>query len=308
MTTTNTINSTVNTATTCGGYASLADAIANLGACVNSHIAPHIKQDTCTNSNIAQNIINTTTTIDTGRSNTIWASDTYTIQPSQFVSSNVITKDNLYEELEKYNQKKEDKTNMKNIFDDIGPITDGTIALSIKGMAVKNPSGKYVAYDEEKEEMYDVDIMHFDVKTPLFYRIPVALNDICMGDIIIHNKHYCYVVDGDGKQFTVIDINMSEQRIVLPQKSPFGFNYVIKVISLIKPGEASGETPFGNMIPFMLMSDDTDNQNILPFLLMSNSSSDLTKNPMLMYFLLKDHGNNNDILPLILMGGGKFSF
>lgn len=295
------VNSATNTnAYACGGYssiASLANAIADLGTCVNSHITQ--TQNACINSNMTQN---TTPTIDSGICNTIWASDTYTIH-SQPV------KGNLSIELEKYSQKKEDKTNMKNIFGDIGPITDGTIALSIKGMAVKNPSGKYVAYDEEKEEMYDVDIMHFDIKTPLFYRIPVALNDICMGDIIVHNNHYCYVVDGDGKQFTVIDINMSEQRIVLPQKSPFGFNYVIKVISLIKPGEASGDTPFGNMIPFMMLSGSMENNDMLPFLLMtSNNGTDFTKNPMLMYFLLKDCGNSNDILPLILMNGGKFSF
>lgn len=190
--------------------------------------------------------------------------------------------------------------NMKDLFGQFGPVTDGSIALSIKGMAIKNPSGKYVAYDEEKEEMYDVDIMHFDVKTPIFYRIPVSISDICMGDIIVHNNHYCYVVDGDGKQFTVVDINMSEQRTILPQKSPFGFNYVTKVISLIKPGAASGETPFGNMLPFMMLAGSMESNDMLPFLLMSQGQMD-TSNPMMMYFLMKSCGTNNDILPFLLM-------
>ena len=197
--------------------------------------------------------------------------------------------------------------NMKDLFGQFGPVTDGSIALSIKGMAVKNPSGKYVAYDEEKEEMYDVDIMHFDVKTPIFYRIPVSISDVCMGDIIVHNKHYCYVVDGDGKQFTVIDINMSEQRTILPQKSPFGFNYVTKVISLIKPGTASGETPFGNMLPFMILSGSMESNDMLPFLLMNQGQMD-TSNPMMMYFLIKSCGTDNDILPFLLINNGSFKF
>ena len=87
MTTTNTINSTTNTTTTCGGWQSLTSAITDLNACINSNI-----------------IQNTNATIDPGICNTQWASNTYTIQPSQFVTTNIITKDNLEEEVEKHFQ------------------------------------------------------------------------------------------------------------------------------------------------------------------------------------------------------------
>ena len=93
---------------------------------------------------------------------------------------------------------------------------------------------------------------------------------------------------------------MSEQRTILPQKSPFGFNYVTKVISLIKPGAASGETPFGNMLPFMMLSGSMESNDMLPFLLMSQGQMD-TSNPMMMYFLMKSCGADNDILPFLLM-------
>ena len=301
MTTTNMINSAVNTnanANTntyaCGGFASLTDAINNLNTCINSNITQ-----------------STNTTIDPGICNTQWASNTYTIQPSQFVTTNVITKDNLEEEVEKYLKKhfkkKEDKTNMKNIFGQFGAITDGTIALSIKGMAVRNPAGKYVAYDADAEEMYDVDILHFDIKTPIFFKVPVAISAVEFGDIIIHNdSHYCYVIDGDGKQFTVIDITTSEQRVILPQKSPFGFNFVTKVISLMNPGTtADKDNPFGNIMPMMMLAGDLDSKDMLPFLLINKDGMDFQKNPMLLYFLMKE---NNDMLPFLLMNSDNFKF
>ena len=301
MTTTNTINSAINTATAtaCGGYTSLADAIANLNTCINSSIT----QSTNT---IDSGICNTNTTIPS------WTTDTYTIKSEPItITTNVITKDNLYEELEKcireHSKKKEDKTDMKNIFGQFGPITDGTIALSIKGMAVRNPSGKYVAYDADAEEMYDVDILHFDIKTPIFFKVPVAISAIEFGDIIVHNdSHYCYVIDGDGKQFTVIDITNSEQRIILPQKSPFGFNFVTKVISLMNPGTtADKDNPFGNIMPMLMFAGDLDSKSILPFLLMNKDGMDFQKNPMLLYFLMKE---NNEMLPFLLMNSDNFKF
>jgi len=232
------------------------------------------------------------------------------------IKTNIVTKDELHEELDKwfkeYTQKKEDKTdmNMKNIFGQFGPVTDGTIALSIKGMAVRNPSGKYVAYDAETEEMYDVDILHFDVKTPIFFKIPVAIAAVEFGDIIVHNdSHYCYVIDGDGKQFTVIDITTSEQRVILPQKSPFGFNFVTKVVSLMNPSTtADKDNPFGNIMPMMMLAGNLDSKDMLPFLLMGQGSIDFQKNPLLMYFLMKDGGVSNDFLPFLLMDSNSFKF
>ena len=286
---------------TCGGFTSLADAMSNLNSCITSSMCNGF-------SNIASNSISqsTNTTIDP------WTTNTYTVKSEPItITTNVITKDNLCEELEKYFQKKkEDKTNMKNIFGQFGPVTDGTIALSIKGMAVRNPAGKYVAYDADTEEMYDVDILHFDVKTPIFFKVPVAITAVEFGDIIIHNdSHYCYVIDGDGKQFTVIDITTSEQRVILPQKSPFGFNFVTKVISLMNPGTtADKDNPFGNIMPMMMLAGNLDSKDMLPFLLMGQGGIDFQKNPLLMYFLMKDGGVSNDCLPFLLMNSNSFKF
>jgi hypothetical protein len=306
---------------TCGVSAKeLGDALSKLNSCCTSTSCVSGYSTGGKVSNLTNTVATDHVTI--GSSGLYWGDSTTTaipninIDPITVTVPSFVTKEemekqmkDLHQDLDKFmndyaaqNAAKEQpkNMNMKDLFGQFGPVTDGSIALSIKGMAIKNPSGKYVAYDEEKEEMYDVDIMHFDVKTPIFYRIPVSISDVCMGDIIVHNNHYCYVVDGDGKQFTVIDINMSEQRTILPQKSPFGFNYVTKVISLIKPGAASGETPFGNMLPFMMLSGSMESNDILPFLLMGQGQMD-TSNPMMMYFLMKSCGTDNDILPFLLM-------
>lgn len=301
----------------------LGDALSKLNSSINTSTSASCVSGYSTGGTVS-NLTNTVATdhLTIGSSGTYWGDSTTTaipninIDPITITVPSFVTKEemekqmkDLHQDLDKFmndyaaqNAAKEQpkNMNMKDLFGQFGPVTDGSIALSIKGMAIKNPSGKYVAYDEEKEEMYDVDIMHFDVKTPIFYRIPVSISDICMGDIIVHNNHYCYVVDGDGKQFTVIDINMSEQRTILPQKSPFGFNYVTKVISLIKPGAASGDTPFGNMLPFMMLSGSMESNDMLPFLLMSQGQVD-TSNPMMMYFLMKSCGTDNNILPFLLM-------
>lgn len=204
--------------------------------------------------------------------------------------------------LKKETEKSKEKSTKMNMFGQFGPVTDGSIALSIKGMAVKSPAGKYVAYDANSEEMFDVDILSIKTKAPIFFKMPVAIADISMGDIIVHNdSHYCFVLDGDGKQFTVIDITTSEQRIILPQKSPFGFNFVTKVISLVDSSTANAETPFGNMLPYVMMNGDMDMRDMLPMLMLSNSMGDISKNPMLMYMLMKDGGMSSDILPFILM-------
>ena len=51
----------------------------------------------------------------------------------------------------------------------------------------------------------------------------------------------------------------------MPVTSIFGFNYVTKVVSLmnVNAGAPSAENPFGNLMPFMMMSsvmgDNSDN-------------------------------------------------
>lgn len=165
-----------------------------------------------------------------------------------------------------------------------GPITDGSVAMSIRGLAVKNTAGEFVAYDEKNDEIVEVTGMTFDCGNMIF-AVPVALKDVAMGDVIIHNKHYCYVMDGDESVLNVIDVSDGTIKDIMPAKSPFGFNYVTKVVSLMDIGKASADSPFGdNFLTMMyMMGGDIDNK-MLPLLMMTKSDK---MDPMMLALLLK---------------------
>lgn len=202
--------------------------------------------------------------------------------------------------------KKEKKNNMNNLFGfEFGPIDNGSIAMSAKGMAVKNNDNKYVAYDSEKNEVVDVTVFTLQTTTKMFYKIPVALKDVAIGDVIIHNSDICFVLDGDDNTLDVVNITRGTFETIFPAKSPFGFNFITKVVSLFNFNTANKDNPFGNVLPFLLMGDG-DKKDMLPLIMMcgqDNTAFDMN-NPMMMYFLMKD-GKNNDLLPFLLMQSKK---
>ena len=182
------------------------------------------------------------------------------------------------EELE--NKKKEtEKMNVIN-FPKFGPITDDSVRYSSKGIAAKNNDGEYVVFNADTNGIENVSV--FALKGNFFYLMPVAMKDVALEDIILHQKHYCYVIDGDETSLTVIDLITNEQRVVYPSQSPFGFNYVSKVVSLMDYEPASKDNPFGNMA-LMMMLQEGNNKDILPFLLMNKN------------------GDMKDILPYLMM-------
>lgn len=165
-----------------------------------------------------------------------------------------------------------------------GPITDGSVAMSIRGLAVKNTAGEFVAYDEKNDEIVEVTGMTFDCGNMIF-AVPVALKDVAMGDVIVHNKHYCYVMDGDETVLNVIDVSDGTIKDIMPAKSPFGFNYVTKVISLMDIGKASADSPFGdNFLTMMYMMGGNIDSKILPLLMMQKGDK---MDPMMLALLLK---------------------
>lgn len=204
--------------------------------------------------------------------------------------------------------KKEEKKEMKFLNFDFGFITDNdSIRMSPYGMAVKNQNGTYVAYHDS--EIIDVDVFNFKAEK-MYMKVPVAIDQIATGDILVHNRKPCYVVGfaEDTGNPMVIDIFMGERKEILPQKSPFGFNFVTKIISLLDGFNmnmtADAANPFGNMWMLMLMNDGKMD-DILPFVMMSqtgNGNMNAFGNSMLMYMLMKDN-KDSDLLPLMLMMG-----
>ena len=209
----------------------------------------------------------------------------------EYINNLVNKVDKIKDEIKKENN------DMKMLNLDFGPAGDA-IALSMRGMAVRNETGKYVIYDFDNDEIVDVDPFTVNTKTSLFYKMPVSVKDVEMGDVIIHNKHYCFVIDtSDGTTLDVVDITNGTRQVIYPTKSPFGFNFVTKIISLVDYKNASADSPFGNMLPFILMQDGKMD-DMLPFVLMNGGLKDM--DPMMLMCLMGSDKNEN-FLPFIMM-------
>lgn len=79
-----------------------------------------------------------------------------------------------------------------------------------------------------------------------------------------------------------IDLYESEQKVILPQKNIFGFDFVSKIVNLCEGmfGSASenfgasATSPFGSMLPLMMMSGNNgvDMKTLLMMNMFSNGS------------------------------------
>lgn len=211
----------------------------------------------------------------------------------------------------KYNNigKKENST-MRGFNFDFGPMNANVVRMSIYGLAVKNKTGSWVAYDAKNEEIMDVDVFNFD-GSKFMYRMPVAINDVAAGDVIVHMSVPMFVVgkSEDGKAVYAVDPVAGERKEIMLTKSPFGFNFVTKVVNFLGNAfNADASNPFGNLGLMMMLSEDNAGiKDMLPFMLMANGGNangfDLS-NPMVMYMMCKD---GTDDLPMMLALSGAFN-
>ena len=202
---------------------------------------------------------------------------------------------------------KKGNNKMKAFNFDFGPCTTDNIRMSMYGLAVKNANGTWVSYNPESKEIIDVDIFNFD-GGKFLYKMPVAIKDVKVGDIVIHARKAMFVIDVSETGMTAIDPQAGEEKKILLTKSPFGFNFATKVVSLFNmtSDAPTPDAPFGNMLPFLMLSENSgefDMNTMLMLSMMSGQSGmDFSKNPMMMYFLMKDSKNADDLLPLMFMG------
>lgn len=214
--------------------------------------------------------------------------------------------DNCYY-AKKANENKNDegeKTKMKGFNFDFGPCTNDQVRMSMYGLAIKNASGEWVSYNDG--QVVNVDVLNFDGAKYMF-KMPVAVKDIAVGDIVIHNRVPMFVESVENG-IHVVDIRAGEKKEILPTTNMFGFNFVTKIVSLFNAFQSSPtpDQPFGNMLPFLMLNSEDgkamDSDTMLMFMMMQNQSgsTNIFANPMMLYFLMKDKGGN-DILPLMLM-------
>ena len=196
----------------------------------------------------------------------------------------------------KDNEEKENK--MKGFNFDFGKITNDSIRMSMYGMAVKNASGVWTAYDKGTGDLMDVDVFNFDGSNFLF-KMPVAIKDIAVGDVVIHARKPMFVISKtEAGDLIAIDPVAGEKKTIMPTRSPFGFNFATKIISLfdsLMPAvEApSADNPFGNMWMLMLLDDKSDKSDmkdmLVPMMLMSQANgSTNTFNPMMLMLMMQN--------------------
>ena len=216
---------------------------------------------------------------------------------------------------EYYNNNEKEKKSM-NMFKgfEFGKVDGNKVRMSMYGLAVRNQAGTWVSYNASAGEVMDVDVFNMD-GSQFMYKMPVALSQVKISDVIIHNCKPMFVTGvGENGKFCVIDIYEGEEKMILASKSPFGFNFITKVVSLFNfdgMTQASAENPFGNMAMMMAMSGDMKMDEILPLMLMTNGNMDMS-NPMSMMLMMsmmdKDNKmDNSNLMMMMAMMNGAFN-
>ena len=154
------------------------------------------------------------------------------------------------------NERKENNTMKTNFNFEFGPVKDG-IKFSPFGLAILNKEGNYVTYKDGG--VTDTMGITFDIKG-MAYKMPVAIKDLKVNDLIINKGKPVYITAISGNDIEVVDVYEGEKKTVIPTKNVFGFNFVTKVVSFVnfEGMNPNSDNPFGNILPFLMLSEDTD--------------------------------------------------
>ena len=203
--------------------------------------------------------------------------------------------------------KNNNMVHLNNIFPNasFGPVSSDIACLSPKGIAIY-AGDRWQAYDKESGNIIDVTPLNFNASN-LIYNMPVGIDQIQVGDIIMHAKKPMFVLnieDNDGKmRLKAIDIINAEEKVICPIKSIFGFDFYTKVICLVDMAggfKADEKNPFGNLAPWLLLSDQKDN-DMLPLLFLSGQGQKMDMNNPMFLMALCGNKDMSNLLPFMLM-------
>ena len=97
----------------------------------------------------------------------------------------------------------------------------------------------------------------------------------------------------DADRFTVIDPVAGTEYVALPLVSPFGYDYIVSIVSLVDSlPVADSKNPFGSLLPFLLSGKD--NNGILMALAMGGDMSEI--DPMVLMLM-----SGGDVSPFLIM-------
>lgn len=187
---------------------------------------------------------------------------------------------------------------MKNI--EFGKVNTSDLAYTFNGICFRDADGNYTSLNPDGTftNVYDM-VMDIPI-----YVMPVGKDQIKVGDIIKYFDKWVMIAQIDNTTITTIDPWTREIRVIIPEKSVFGFDYYTKVIDIFSGfgNSANQNSPFGNMLPFLMMSKDSDIDPMM-LMMMMNGQNLNGMNPMMIYMMSKNStaGDKDSMLPLMMM-------
>lgn len=269
-----------------------------------------------TNKTTQNDILNTWNTYTTGKLADI-GTTTIKLNGTGIITNTLTTENNYLRpnDLSKINtEKKKEKTMFESMIKNLHFGKANNAKMSIYGPALREAvSGDtWIAFDKSKEQWIDVPSEAI-LDIPLF-EMPVAKNDIQLGDFIFHaGTGWVRVIDFDDEMNYFIEAeDPSNHEIIkiLPTRNMFGFDFYTKLIVPFDMGAtfsgASASNPFGMLPMLMMMSDKNksgsgDSSMLMAMMMMQNGGIDFASNPMMLYALMGDKGGDNSMLMAMLM-------
>ena len=186
---------------------------------------------------------------------------------------------------------------------DFGPVASH-IRMSPYGLAIKSADNKFVSYDKESGSVVDVEVFNFDAQKFL-YKMPVPVSQVAVGDVVVHMRKPMFVRSVKDGVVSVIDIYNAEAKDILPVKSPFGFNFMTKIVSLVDMSGADANNPFGNMLPLLMMGEGNNNDNSMLMMAMAMTMTggmnvNMMSNPLMMMAMMDGKADTGTLMYLAM--------
>ena len=176
-----------------------------------------------------------------------------------------------------------------------GKVPTNEIRMSIYGPAFSSNDG-FFAFDVNDY----INVTDFLIGNNNYcYMMPATEEQVNIGDFIYNNSGWCRVIDAKERTITVEKITTHEVVEILPTKNIFGFNFYTKLFVPFNIGSPNKDNPFGNMLPFLMMSDNNNNSDLALMMMLMNNQNGFTfdySNPMAMYVMMSmlDGKTNTD--------------
>ena len=206
----------------------------------------------------------------------------------------------------------EEKNMSKNMFGNMfknmkfGLFNSQSVKYSFNGIAFKTSDGDYVTYNDDFTFTNVADMI---IDMPIF-AMPVSREQISVGDVIRHNDTWVIVNEVSDTEIKVAKPWTKEIVTVIPETSIFGFSFYTKIMNPFEGlgKEANADNPFGNILPFLMMQNDSgDSMNPMMMAMMFGGGKIDMSNPMMMYMMMSQNKEIDPMMIMLMMGNNPFA-